>query len=1002
MSISLLLKKQECKINCFWEIGKLGENDFGTSPISQLSRFHFLLSLQIVVYYNNPILAYYSFLFHFKEGIFIHYYQPNQLIMKNKLLFYGLMIFSLGAFAQDRQITGTVTDQDGGGSLPGVNVRVKGTSLGTASDSDGKFSISVPQSATSLVFSYIGFAEQEVAVGNNNVINVAMAASASELGEIVVAVGRGQQRTFTDTPLPVDNISVSDLRTTGQVSFDKALQYRVPSFNTVNTPVNDATSLFDPYELRNLGPSRTLILINGKRKNLTSLVYTQTSPGRGETGADLSAIPTDAIKRVEILRDGASAQYGSDAIAGVMNIILKDGYEGTSATFNTGSTLKYGGFSYGLNFNSGATLAKNGYINYHISLSHQDASIRKDKVDGPSDFRDLTDGSTSAQNGVNAFLQKYPDGLNKNGTPENTSAKFLLNAAIPVGENSEVYGNAAFVYRKTLSYANYRQPYWRVDQGLLHARIPGAPDYTGDDYGGGPNAAAVQAAFAPDKAAGLYEGYIGYQPSFDGDLTDYNGTLGFRTKDMGGWKQDMSLTVGGNKMLFTVNNTVNRALVKSSPISFKPGGFSFNHIVGNIDLSRNLGDKFYIALGTEFRSETYQIIAGDTASYSSEGANSFPGFQERNAVKATRYNIGAYLDVNWDITDNFLIGGTYRTEKYSDFGAANVFKATSRLKIGEKVTIRGSVSTGFRAPTLHQQYLSLSQASFSGGDIVITGLANNFSREAQLLGVPKLKAEKSTNYTFGLGFNPVKNLSVTLDYYHITIKDRIIYSNEVSATVAGIDISGISFFINAAETKTSGVDVVANYRNINLGSAKLSLNLAGNYTIQNDLVGGWQGVKSTPIIAATNQEIFNQTQESLMTTSRPKFKFILGGDITFGKWGFNLNNTMFGPTTFNNADLDDNLFVEFKTKMVTDLGVNFNVTDRATISVTVQNLLNIMPEYVVKAYNAAGESILADPDQVAEQKSYITFNGRYPILTYDGAHFSQLGTSFLAQFTYRF
>ena len=317
---------------------------------------------------NNPILVYYSFFFHLKEGIFIHYYQPNQLIMKNKLLFYGLMIFSLGAFAQDRQITGTVTDQDGGGSLPGVNVRVKGTSLGTASDSDGKFSISVPQSATSLVFSFIGFAEQEVAVGSNNVINVAMAASASELGEIVVAVGRGVQRTITDTPLPIDVLSAKDLTTTGQLTFDKALQYRVPSFNTVQTPVNDATSLLDPYELRNMGPSRTLILINGKRKNSSALIYTQTSPGRGETGADISAIPTSAIKRVEILRDGASAQYGSDAIAGVMNVILKDRYEYSTLNLTTGITTKGDGENYAVSLNSGANVGERGYVNYTCAV----------------------------------------------------------------------------------------------------------------------------------------------------------------------------------------------------------------------------------------------------------------------------------------------------------------------------------------------------------------------------------------------------------------------------------------------------------------------------------------------------------------------------------------------------------------------------------------------------------------------------------------------------------
>ena len=922
--------------------------------------------------------------------------------MKKQLLLLWLMLLCVGVFAQDRQVSGTVTDSDGGAPLPGVNVRIKGTNLGTATDGDGKFSISVPANTTTLVFSYVGYTDQEVSIANTNSVSVTLVASSSALGEIVVAVGRGQERTFIDTPLPVDNITVGDLKTTGQITFDKSLQYRVPSFNTVNTPVNDATSLFDPYELRNLGPSRTLILINGKRKNLTSLVYTQTSPGRGETGADLSAIPTDAIKRVEILRDGASAQYGSDAIAGVINIILKDNYEGTNVTLNTGSTLNYGGYMYGLNYSSGAKLAKNGFVNYHISFNHTDAAIRKDKIDAASDIRDLTDGSANAIAGVNAFLKKYPDGKNKNGTPESTSAKFLLNSVLPVSENSEVYANAAFVYRKTLSNANYRQPYWRVDQGLLHKRIPGAPDYTGDDYGGGPNAAAVQTAFAADKAAGLYQGYIGYQPSCDGDLTDYNGTIGFRSRDIGGWKQDMSLTVGGNKILLSVNNTVNRALVKDSPINFKPGGFSFNHIVGNVDFSRNIGDKLYVALGSEFRSENWQLIAGDTASYSSEGANSFPGFQQRNAVKANRYNLGAYVDLTWDITDNFLIGGTYRTEKYSDFGAANVYKTLSRLKLGEKVTLRGSISTGFRAPTLHQQYLSLSQASFSGGDIVITGLANNFSREANLLGVPKLKAEKSNNYTFGLGFNPLPNLTLTVDYYYIKIRDRIIYSNEVSATVNGVDVNNISFFINAAKTRTSGFDVVASYRNINLGSARLGLNLAGNYTLNNQLVGGWQGVQSTSVLQAAGQDLFNQTQESLMTTSRPKFKFILGGDLSVSKWAFNINNTLFGPTTFNNADLDDNLYIQFKTKMLTDLGVSFSPTSKATISLTVQNIANVMPQYVIKAHNAAGQAILADESQVKEQKSYITFNGRYPIFTYDGSHFSQMGTSFLAQFAYKF
>ena len=909
--------------------------------------------------------------------------------MKCKLLLLLLFLASSLAIAQTRDVSGTVSDKSDGSPIAGANITLKGTSIGTATDADGKFSLKVASDANTLIISFIGYETQEVNISGLSTVAISLGAGSNQLEEVVVSLGRGSQRTITDTPLPIDNLTAADLKTSGQVSFDKALQYRVPSFNTVNTPVNDATSLFDPYEIRNLGPSRTLILINGKRKNLTSLVYTQGGPGRGETGADLSAIPTDAIKNVEILRDGASAQYGSDAIAGVMNIILKDHYDATSVSLTTGSTLNYGGFQYGLNYNSGANFGKKGFINYHMSFNRQEAAIRKDKIDALSDARDLTDGGAVAIAQVQKYLQKYPDGNNKNGTPDNTSAKFLINGSMPVGENSEIYFNSAYVYRKTISNAHYRQPYWRVDHGLLHTQDNSQPDYTTDSYGGG-----VQPEFVIDKAAGLYKGYIGYQPSFEGDLSDYNGTLGFRSQDIGGWKQDMSLTVGGNKMLFTVDNTVNRSLRANSPVSFKPGGFAFNHIVGNMDFSKSVRDNFFVAFGSEFRSESWELIAGDTASYSGDGANSFPGFQQRNAIKANRYNIGAYIDLTWDITDNFLIGGTFRSEKYSDFGAANVYKITSRYKIGETFTIRGAVSSGFRAPTLHQQYLSLSQASFAGGDIVITGLANNFSREARLLGVPRLKAEKSQNVSFGFGFNPNRNLSITADYYSINITDRVVYGSEVSNAF----VNNISFFVNAAETKTTGIDLVASYRNVDLGSTKLSFNLAGNMRLKNDLVGGWEAVNAK----IGGLTIYNQPSESLLTTSRPKFKYILGIDMTKGKLAINLNNSVFGPTVFDNADLNDNLFIEFKTKMLTDLGLSYEFNSKTSFSLTIQNILNVMPEYIIKAHNATGEAILANENAVKDEISYITFNGRYPVLTYDGSHFSQMGTTYLAQLTFKF
>jgi len=282
-----------------------------------------------------------------------------------------MLLFTHWAFAQDRTISGTVTDRTNA-PIAGVNISIKGTSLGTLSDAQGKYSLVAPSTANTLVFSFVGFGTQEIAITESGEVNVQLEEIVSQLDEVVVTVGRGSQRTIIDNPVPVDVLSNKELESTGQMTFDKALQYRVPSFNTVNTPVNDATTLLDPYEIRNLGPSRTLILINGKRKNLSSLLYVQFSPGRGETGADLSAIPTDAIKRVEILRDGASAQYGSDAIAGVMNVILKDKYEYTTLNVNAGVTGEGDGATYGVSLNSGSNFAKNGFLNYTIAFNQQD------------------------------------------------------------------------------------------------------------------------------------------------------------------------------------------------------------------------------------------------------------------------------------------------------------------------------------------------------------------------------------------------------------------------------------------------------------------------------------------------------------------------------------------------------------------------------------------------------------------------------------------------------
>ena len=890
-------------------------------------------------------------------------------------------------FAQ-KDVSGVVKDNTGA-VLPGVNIIEKGTRNGTSSDINGAYKISVEEGAT-LVFSYVGYSTVEKPATSSKIDITLTESGGQNLDEVVVTGTRTAPRSNTTTALPIDVLTSKDLASTGQATFDKALQYKIPSFNTVQTPVNDATSLLDPYEIRNLGPSRTLILINGKRKNMSALLYTQTSPGRGETGADISAIPTDAIERVEILRDGASAQYGSDAIAGVMNIILKKSTNGGSATIRSGITGKGDGEMFGVSLNNGSKVGDKGFVNYTIDFSKVNLANRPGILNAQDEANYWGVPLATTQ----AFLAKKPDGGNVNGSPETAAAKFEINGGKDISDNTQFYYNAAYIYKKVNSFANYRAPYWRTVSDM---------PYLASLYGTGTAAS-----------------YVGYVPTFIGDLNDYNATLGYKTTQ-NGWNADASLTLGGNKQVYTVTNSQNRSRYSdltpgqlaalggmsghsatdfvyaedpnlyTGQTTFKPGGTAFNHIVGNLDISKVLSDQVSIGFGSEFRTENFEVIAGDVQSYTGKGADSFQGNTPENSGKFNRYNLGFYADVAVDFTKNFLVNGTYRNENYSDFGAANVWKLSTRLKTDDdKFTIRGSISTGFRAPSLHQIYTEKSQSTFSGGAIQITGIVSNVSTTAKGLKVPKLTPEKSNNVTVGFGFKPTKNFNLTVDYYNIKVKDRIVLGNLVANN---------AYFVNAIDSKTSGIDFVAGYRNIQLGAGKLALNLSGNYTLVNER----DGAVRNPISVPSGETVFNATQDALMFTSRPKFKYIFGGDYEIKKFSFSLNNTVFGPTKFRNADYSNSgLATEFMTKMVTDLGVNFKATDKLTFAFNVNNILDVTPEFKITADTPSAQIIVNDPVKLRNEYNNITFDGRYDTMSYDGFHFSQLGRMFSLSLNYKF
>jgi iron complex outermembrane receptor protein len=872
-------------------------------------------------------------------------------------------------------LKGTVKN-DKNEPVQGASVIILGAFKGTITDAQGKYRLLLDEGTHKIYFSSVGYSSYVTTVNMNHANatrDVTLNNAVTDLSGVVVAVGsRASQRTFTTTSLPVDNINGIDLQTTGQLSFDKALQFRAPSFNTVNMPVHDATSLSDPYEIRNMGPSRTLILINGKRKNHGSIVYIQTSPGRGETETDLSAIPMDAIKRVEILRDGASAQYGSDAIAGVMNIILKDRFEYTSFKVAAGITHKGDGFSINTSINSGANLGTGGFVNYTMNFQKEDRTNRPGKVDAEQDHIDLGDGSTEGLKKAKSFLTRFPDARNINGTPAITAAKFLINAAIPVNDNYSFYANAAYVYKHIQSYANYRTSYWKQDPyNLLH-------DSTTE--------------------------YLGFGPTFAGDLNDYNATLGFKSEKEY-WNTDISITAGGNQQLYLVDNTWNPSIGAHSPTVFRPGGYAFHHLVGNVDITNKVNDKLSIGFGAEFRNEVFSIKAGDRASFTGGGPISFSGISVANAITANRFNIGGYLDLSYDLSESVLLNATARQEYYNDFGTAFVWKLSGRKKMaGDKLTLRSSISTGFRAPGLHQVNLQTVQQIFTPGmGIQTKGVVNNKSVQAHLLGVPTLRSERSVNFTAGFGLRPSANFCLTLDYYNIDIKNRIILSSNIAHTTRGntqLDtvlsangIIGVSFFTNGISTNTQGLDLVATWKGIRLGpAAKLAMNFAGNYTIANKLTGM---IANPKLIADAGQAIFDYMQEALLLTSRPKYKAILGGDLSLDKWNVNCNNTLFGPATFRSEGLDRNIKLVFKTKVVTDVNIGYQFTEWLGTSLTVSNIFNILPQYTLKALNGDGEAALQEPANVKRNINAVTFNGRYATVTYDGSHFSQLGTTFL-------
>jgi len=853
--------------------------------------------------------------------------------LKRKTLFL-LLFLPLFAFAQET-LTGTITQAGTNEPLSGANVLVKGTSTGTITDFDGKFTLTVGSLPVTLEVSSTGSTTQSIEVSSTQPIVVSLEEGVS-LDEVVLVGNRSKPRTVLTSLVPIDNISIEDLKNTGQPTVDKMLTYMVPSFNSSTQTISDATAHFDPADLRGLGPSRTLVLVNGKRKNQSALVYINDTPGKGEVGVDLKSIPAAALKRVEVLRDGASAQYGSDAIAGVINMVLREDVGVTNVSISSGVTTEGDGFNFAADVNTGLAIGENGgFFNLTFGYYQQEETNR-----AGTPGEDVLFGVAADDPDWGDWLAENPDLGMTVGQPELKKADVFYNFGLPFNDGkAKVYSFGGFTYRVGKSFALYRAPYWVGDpHNLLHEE--------GTEY-------------------------QGFQPTFETKVRDNYNTLGVQWELLG-FDVDLSGTYGRNAVDYEVGNSLNPALGANSPTSFDVGAYSFSSLLANLDLSRSFG-AVSVAFGAEARGETFVSQEGEPASYAGNGAQSFPGLQPANALREDRSSVGVYANVDWDITDKLLLGGAVRYEDFSDFGDNTSWKVSGRYILGdERGAIRASYGTGFRAPSLHQIYLSNIQTLVSGGTISNQGTFNNVDpiiREG--LGVPQLTAETSKNLSAGITYKITPKISVTADFYQVEVDDRVLFSGEIGfdgddTTTNPVEeilidnsITSLKFFINAVDTKTTGVDVVASLSKVDLGPGRFGASLAFNYnktTIEGEI--------ATPSILEDNgYEIFNRKEQSRITSSRPQTKAILGLNYELGKFDFILNNTYFGEVTWqhsnnglNGAPLgpggsllpaDDEAYDQtFGGKVLTDLIVNYRFNKHIAIFASVNNLFNVYPDTI--------------------------------------------------------
>jgi iron complex outermembrane receptor protein len=771
--------------------------------------------------------------------------------------------------------------------------------------------------------------------------------------KISILGSRRLGRSIEDSPVPIDIISADTLSRSGLTETNMLLGALLPSFNFPQPSITDGTDHVRPAQLRGLAPDHTLVLVNGKRRHSSALLNLNGSSGRGSSAVDLNAIPANAIERIEVLRDGAAAQYGSDAIAGVINIVLKNADSGGSASityganvtsmdgvaqlenvlvgangdlaFTEGSDRKVtDGQTLTLRLNKGFALNDEGFVNVSAEYRGRGAANRAD-YDNRENYARLGDGSLDPQElTVNRYNHNFGNG-------KVDDFALFVNAGYYLTDAVELYAFGSYSAREGESGGFYRR----------------AKDSR--------NVAAIY----PD----------GFLPVITSDINDFSVALGARGY-VGGWNYDTSAVYGSDDFNFGVANSLNTSFGPSSQTEFDAGSLIYDQLTLNADLSREVDIDFLpnglnVAFGAEYRREGYQIKAGEPASYErgtfgrggdvtdsvegpfgASGSQVFPGFSPASASNNSRHNVSVYMDLEADVSDIWNITVAGRFEDYSDFGSTFNSKFAHRLSLTDEFAIRGSVSTGFRAPSLQQQFFTSIATVFVDAVPTETGTFSPSSDVAVALGSPSLDAEDSVSFSNGFTWTPVSEFSLSVDFYQIKLKDRIVLSNNlsgdaVSGLLEGTGANRGRFFLNAIDSKTKGVDVIATYSlDIqDMGNVLFNAGLNINDNEVTDIIAPPAVLQAAGFDQAN---LFSGNELRRFEVGSPENKLNLSAAWSLDKWYVTLRTTRYGETQDPSENPARNEVLS--EKWVTDLDVNYSITENITASLGANNLFDVYPD----------------------------------------------------------